>query len=225
MGALGENSNNGLESRVFSIVEENPPIPGCTISGSVLSGLQVFSLASGTDISAESYPVDALQLNLAGLTRLVADTATNLSSINLSAGQFIVKPAHTNIGINAEEDSVYIEVDLGKEPNMNEAIKPGEVFELAQVVPYQDGKIVNMDIAKNDAMKFVVMAFDEGCALSEHAAPGDAIVFALEGKGVIGYEGEEYPIEAGQNFRFAKGGLHSVKANGKFKMALLLTLK
>ena len=108
---------------------------------------------------------------------------------------------------------------------MNEAIKPGEVFELAQVVPYQDGKIVNMDIAKNDAMKFVVMAFDEGCALSEHAAPGDAIVFALEGKGVIGYEGEEYPIEAGQNFRFAKGGLHSVKANGKFKMALLLTLK
>lgn len=42
---------------------------------------------------------------------------------------------------------------------------------------------------------------------------------------VIGYEGKEYPIKAGENFHFAKGGMHSVKANGKFKMALLLTLE
>ena len=32
---------------------------------------------------------------------------------------------------------------------------------------------------------------------------------------VIGYEGKEYPISAGEQFRFAKGGLHSVKADGK----------
>ena len=38
------------------------------------------------------------------------------------------------------------------------------------------------------------------------------------------YEGKEYPIKAGENFKFAKGGMHSVKAAGNFKMALLLTL-
>lgn len=108
---------------------------------------------------------------------------------------------------------------------MNELIKAGEVFRLAELVPYADGKIVNMDVVHNDKMKFVVMAFDEGTGLSEHAAPGEAIIFALDGEGVIGYKGEEHPIQAGENFRFAKGGLHSVKATRKFKMALLLTLE
>lgn len=107
---------------------------------------------------------------------------------------------------------------------MNEAIKAGEVFALKDLVPYQEGSIVNMDVAHNDHMKFVVMAFDEGTGLSEHAAPGDAIVFALEGKATIGYEDEEYPISAGENFHFAPGGRHSVRAEGGFKMALLLML-
>ena len=108
---------------------------------------------------------------------------------------------------------------------MNDAIKAGEVFKLAELVPYQDGKIVNMDVVHNDKMKFVVMSFDEGTGLLEHAAPGEALLFVLDGEGVIGYEGKEYPIKAGENFHFAKGGMHSVKANGKFKMALLLTLE
>ena len=108
---------------------------------------------------------------------------------------------------------------------MNKAVKAGEVFDLKDLVPYQDGKIVNMDVAHNEKMKFVVMSFDEGTGLDEHAAPGDALIFALDGKAVIVYEGKDYPIEAGQNFHFAKGGMHSVKADGKFKMALLLTLE
>ena len=102
---------------------------------------------------------------------------------------------------------------------MNEAIKAGEVFRLAEIVPYQDGKIVNMDVVHNDKMKFVIMAFDAGTELSEHAAPGEALIF------VIGYEGKEHPIKAGENFRFAKAGIHSVKAAKRFKMALLLTLE
>ena len=107
---------------------------------------------------------------------------------------------------------------------MNKVIKAGEVFQLKNLVPYQDGKIVNMDIASDNNMKFVVMAFDAGTGLSQHAAPGEAIVFALDGEGIIGYEGKEYPIKAGEQFHFAKGGLHSVKAVSKFKMALLLVL-
>ena len=84
---------------------------------------------------------------------------------------------------------------------------------------------MNMDVVHNDKMKFVVLTFDAGTGLSEHAAPGEALIFALDGEAVIGYEGKEHPIKAGENFHFAKGGLHSVKANGRFKMALLLTLE
>ena len=45
---------------------------------------------------------------------------------------------------------------------MNEVIKAGEVFKLAELLPYQEGKIVNMDLAHNDKMKFDVMSFDAG---------------------------------------------------------------
>ena len=112
------------------------------------------------------------------------------------------------------------------EYNMNELINAGEVFKLADLLPYEEGSVVNMDIISNDGFKFVIMAFDEGTGLSEHAAPGEAIIFALDGKGVIGYEGEDHPIQAGENFHFAKGGMHSVKAvDSKFKMALILAKK
>ena len=108
---------------------------------------------------------------------------------------------------------------------MNHAVKIGEVFKLAELLPYQDGKIINMDVVHNDKMKFVVMSFDAGTGLSEHAAPGEALILALDGEGVIGYEGKEHTIHAGENFVFAKGGAHWVKAPKRFKMALLLTLE
>ena len=187
------------EPGTCSIVKENPVIPGCTVSGEILSGVQCFSLARGTDISAESYPVAVLQYNLAGQA-VLRDIDTNHET-SITSGEIILKPANHNIGVKATDE-----------------------FKLKELVPYQDGKIVNMDIASNDHMKFVVMSFDEGTGLSEHAAPGEAIVFALDGNGIIGYEGKEYPIKAGEQFHFAKGGLHSVKADGQFKMALLLVL-
>lgn len=207
---------------VFSIAEENQPVPGCTISGQLMRDVTCFSLAEGTDISAERYPVPILQIGIAGET--VLDDKTAVGKKIVGSGQAVLKPAGHDIGVIAQKDSVYLEIALGKENNMNDAVRAGEVFALKDLVPYRDGKIVNMDIVNTDTMKFVVMAFDEGCALSEHAAPGDAVIFALDGEGVIGYEGQDHPIHAGENFRFAKGGLHSVKASGKFKMALLLTL-
>ena len=131
----------------------------------------------------------------------------------------------TPVGMRTAEGTVYTEVSIRKDDSMNELVKAGEVFKLAELVPYAEGKIVNMDVVHNDKMKFVVMAFDEGTGLSEHAAPGEAIIFALDGEGIIDYEGKEHPIKAGENFHFAKAGLHSVKATKKFKMALLLTLE
>ena len=122
------------------------------------------------------------------------------------------------------QGSVNTEMSVRKESMMNEAIKAGEVFKLRDLISYEEDKIMNMAVVDNDKMKLVVMAFDEGTRLSEHAAPGEAIVFALDGEGVIEYEGQEHLIKAGENFNFAKAALHSVKATKKFKMALLLAL-
>ena len=108
---------------------------------------------------------------------------------------------------------------------MNNAIHAGEALKLADLIAYEEGSITNMDVVHNDKMKFVLMAFDKGTGLPAHRAPGNAIITALEGKAVIGYEGKDYPLSAGGSFRFDKNGLHSVTADGQFKMALLLVLE
>ena len=95
---------------------------------------------------------------------------------------------------------------------------------MADLVPYQTDKIINMDLIQSDQLKFVVMSFDQGTGLAEHAAPGDAIIFALDGQGIITYEGQYHQIQAGQNFHFAQGGRHSVQVSTPFKMALLIDL-
>lgn len=108
---------------------------------------------------------------------------------------------------------------------MNQILESGKVFQLKDLLPYQEGKIINMDLINDPKLKFVIMSFAEGTGLSEHAAPGEALIFALDGHGIIGYEGKEHSIQAGETFKFAKNGRHYVKADGNFKMALLLTLE
>ena len=210
---------------VFSIAKDNPPITGCTISKSVYNGINditYFSLAKNTDISAEIYPYNKLLI--------VNDGSLNVYGTNgfcktLNSGESIITLTDTPTGMRTTKSVVYTEISIRRNDKMNEMVKAGEVFKMAELVPYVDGKIVNMDVVHNEKMKFVVMSFDEGTGLSEHAAPGEAIIFALDGEGVIGYEGKDHSIRAGENFHFAKAGLHSVKATKRFKMALFLTLE
>ena len=210
---------------VFSIANDNRPVAGCTISKEVHSGenyITYFSLARNTDISAEIYPYHKLLIVADGSLEVYG---TDSYHRRLSNGEAVLTPTDTPVGMRTAEGTIYTEISIRKGDIMNEAIKAGEVFKLAELVPYVEGKIVNMDVVHNDRMKFVVMAFDEGTGLSEHAAPGEALIFALDGEGVIGYEGKDHPIKAGENFCFAKAGLHSVTATKRFKMALLLTLE
>ena len=184
---------------VFSIAADNKPIAGCTVSKEIYDGensIVYFSLAPNTDISAEIYPYHKLVLVADGELEIYGDLGLQKK---LEKGDAIVAPIDVAVGMKTDKGAVYTEI--------------------------VEGKIVNMDIVHNDKMKFMVMAFDEGSGLSEHAAPGEAIIFALDGEGVIGYDGVEHTIKAGENFHFAKAGIHSVKAKTKFKMALLLTLE
>lgn len=214
-----------IAGEVFSIAKDNAPVPGYTISRSVSDGrnyIVYFSMAPGTDVSAEIFPYHKLILAAEGCLEVYGAGGYKKK---LCAGEGTLTHTDIPVGIRTSEGAVYTELSIRKEDEMNNAVKAGEVFKLAELVPYQEGRIVNMDVVQSDRMKFVVMSFDKGTGLSEHAAPGEALIFALDGEGVIGYEGREHPIKAGENFHFAKGGVHFVKAEDKFKMALLLTLE
>ncbi len=210
---------------VFSLAEDNKMIPGCTVS-ELLSDAggfytSVFALGAGTDISPEIYGYPKIWYVLQGEMKMVL---SETGEVNLTEGSSAITPTGTPVGSRTENGAVYLEITLKEDTDMNSILKSSEVFALKDLVPYQDGKIVNMDLVNDPSMKFVVMSFTKGCALPEHAAPGEALIFALDGEGTIGYEGKEYHIKAGENFKFDKGGAHYVKADGNFKMALLLTL-
>ena len=211
---------------VFSIAKDNTPVPGCTISKEIYNGRNpviCFSLAKDTDISAEIHPYCKMLITADGILEVYGADGYQKK---MEECDIALIPADVPVGMKTAVGAVYTEISVRKEGLfMNEAVKPGEVFKLAELVPYIEGKVVNMDVVHNKKMKFVVMAFDEGTGLSEHAAPGEAIIFALDGEAVIGYEGKEHSIKAGENFCFEKAGLHSVKVTKRFKMALLLTLE
>lgn len=206
---------------VFSLERDNQPVEGCTVSQQIAADMVVFSLAKGTDISAESYQERKMVLVLAGEIELFLLDGT---SWRLAKNDCVITPRDVPFGARSADGAIYLEVILKEGNQMDQKLQAGEVFHLASLVPYAAGRIVNRDIISGRHMKFVVMSFDAGTGLGEHAAPGDAIVFALDGEAVIGYEGKEYPIKAGEQFRFAKNGRHSVKAERPFKMTLLLTL-
>lgn len=211
--------------RTFAIAEEHPATPGCTTSFAVHEGrglaVSYFSLAAGTDISAETHPRHKLLL----VTDGSVDVDAGDGARRVAAGESIWVPAGATVGMSTREGCTYAELNMERKTIMNQAVKAGDVFALADLVPYQDGTIVNMDVAHNDGMKLALMSFDAGCGLSEHSAPGEALVFALDGEGVIGYEGQEHTIHAGECFKFDKGDRHYVRADRRFKMALLLTLQ
>ena len=183
--------------------------------------LTYFRLGRGTDISKESYDCPVLYIGTdgSGSFHLNEDDDVKMSENDIL---YVVPKTLYGMSAGNEDGLAYIEILLEKEINMNSALKAGEVTKLKNLLDYEKGSITNLDLIGQDNLKFMIMAFDEGCYLSEHRAPGEAIVFALEGKGVINYEGTDYEVNEGDNFKFDKNALHSVKAVGRFKMALLL---
>ncbi len=214
-------------NHVFTIEQMRPIRDGMTISRDAGLGsentITFFSLGKGTSISQERYDMTSVYIGAEGNADFVIGEEKN--KLELSSGGVIIVPGKTLCGVECDTGAVYTEIIIKKEIIMNNILKTGEVFKLKGLIQYEEGSISNLDIVRNDTMKFVLMAFDEGTGLQPHRAPGNAIVFALEGQAVINCEGKDYNISAGENFRFEKDGLHSVTANGKFKMALLLVIE
>ncbi len=178
-----------------------------------------FLLAPGTGISRESHPQIKFWLVTSGSGTAGADGFADQSLKALTA---YAVPANVPAGIETEEGMGYVEAVLGEGTDLPGALKEGRAVDLASILPTSEGRILNMDLARSGRAKLALMSFGAGTGLPEHSAPGDALVFAIEGEGVIGYEGREHPVKSGDCFMFKKGGAHFVRAEKPFKMMLLV---
>jgi quercetin dioxygenase-like cupin family protein len=96
------------------------------------------------------------------------------------------------------------------------------VMHLADLAAYQDGAIVSRQITKADAGNITLFAFDAGQALSEHTAPFDALVHALDGEAQVRIGGEAFSLRAGDAIVLPAGQPHALSALTRFKMLLTM---
>ena len=212
----------------FTIADKRPIRAGMTISRPAGLGEEVpvtwFSMGAGTSITPESYDCTTFYLGAEGEGIFLL--GLDGQPVPMRPGEFLMVAPRTLCGTATETGLIYTEIIIKKENyTMNNLIKAGQPTELKDLISYEEGSIANLDIVHADNMKFVLMAFDEGTGLTPHRAPGNAILTALEGKAIIGYEGQDYELKAGESFRFDKEGLHSVTPQGRFKMSLLLVIE
>lgn len=90
------------------------------------------------------------------------------------------------------------------------------------LVAYQSGTVVSRTLIKKPTGTVTVFAFDAGEGLSEHTAPFDALVFALDGQAEIPIAGVPHTLTAGQILLLPAGKPHAVRALTPFKMMLTM---
>jgi quercetin dioxygenase-like cupin family protein len=94
--------------------------------------------------------------------------------------------------------------------------------QLSSLVAFQSGSIVSREIIKKPSGTVTLFAFDEGQGLSEHTAPFDAMVQAVEGEVEITISGKSHVLNAGDMIVMPAGKPHALKALKKFKMLLVM---
>ena len=91
---------------------------------------------------------------------------------------------------------------------------------LKEQVSYDPGKVVSLTLAQQPGVGMTLFAFDAGEGVSTHAAPGDAMVYVLEGEAQITIDGVSHQVTEGGAIIMPAGIPHAVKAVTPFKMLL-----
>ncbi len=98
----------------------------------------------------------------------------------------------------------------------------GQTMDLAGLVVHQEGAVVSRTLIDKPVGTVTLFAFAEGQGLSEHTAPYDAMVVALEGAVEIAIDGEPRTVAAGQMLIMPANHPHTLRALEPFKMMLVM---
>jgi quercetin dioxygenase-like cupin family protein len=100
-----------------------------------------------------------------------------------------------------------------------------EVWNIAELVNYQEGSVVSRQITKAEAGNVTLFAFDTDQGLSEHTAPFDALVHVLDGEAEVKISGKPFHLKAGDAIVMPADEPHALKAIQRFKMLLTMIRK
>lgn len=101
-------------------------------------------------------------------------------------------------------------------------LEKGKALNPNDVVAYQDGGIVSMELLHNDCGSITLFSFSAGQQLSAHSAPLDAFIQVTDGEMVMTLEDVEHIVKAGEIFMIPANHVHSVRADHDFKMIITM---
>ena len=93
---------------------------------------------------------------------------------------------------------------------------------LSDLINYQEGSVVSRTIIDKPAGTVTVFAFDQNEGLSEHTAPYDALVYAIEGEVEVTISGKPVNPKQGEMTIMPANKPHALTAKTKFKMLLVM---
>jgi len=96
------------------------------------------------------------------------------------------------------------------------------VVNLSELVQYAERGIVSKTVFESPSLKLVHFTFEGGQALSEHAAPFDAVIHVLEGKGTLRLGGVDHEALPGSLYVMPADLPHAVRAEEP--LVFLLTM-
>ena len=120
------------------------------------------------------------------------------------------------------EPTKYVSIDF-KEDLMIDHLPKAAIFSLADAVEYEEGKIVSKTLVKNESGSMSLLSFSKDQQLSTHAAPGDALLVALDGEMKLTIGDEHFDIKKGDTIVLPGKIPHGLKIPEKFKMLLIVT--
>ncbi|WP_305907550.1 cupin domain-containing protein [Methylomarinum sp. Ch1-1] len=98
----------------------------------------------------------------------------------------------------------------------------GTVLNMKNLVAYQTGSVVSRTVIHKHVGTVTMFAFDAGQGLSEHTAPFNALVQVIDGVADITIAESVYTVSEGEMIIIPAHKPHSVKANTRFKMLLVM---
>ena len=98
----------------------------------------------------------------------------------------------------------------------------GQAQSLAGLIEFSEDSVISKTLLDKSTGTLTLFSFAAGQGLSEHTSPYDATVYILEGKARIVIDGEPLEAAAGELVIMPANVPHSLSAEERFKMLLIM---
>ncbi|MBE9818203.1 cupin domain-containing protein [Campylobacter concisus] len=209
-------------SQIYSLTKDTNIVEKSVVSKRLFqnknASVDIYAFDEGEELDHEMLFIDSLAWVIDGEAQL----EYGKKQMKLGYDEACLIEAKTWRKLKFTKKTKYLLIDF-KENVMIDHLPKAAIFSLVDAVEYEKGKIVSKTLVKNENGSMSLLSFDTDQELSTHAAPGDALLIALDGEMKLTIGDEHFDIKKGDTIVLPGKIPHGLKIKDKFKMLLIVT--